>query len=324
MPRPRKPIALLGVAVLLLSACQAFEVAAAVVDDRKIEDETFRRTADFVLAGPQFSQLTPEQGEEQRRTVLRQLLTFLIHQQIIEAEAAERGITVADDEVDRLLDAQIEGLGGDESFQQQLEQSGLTVVDVRDLLRGQLLREQVSDAVVAEELPEEELRQEYESRLAEFTTVDVAHILVRNRNLAQRLTTQATPRNFARLAREFSQDSGSAQDGGRLGSRPASDFVEPFAEAVLEIPVGRVGGPVRTDFGFHVIHVIDREALPFEEVREQLLDERAGDIFATWLLEEAAGAQIRVNPRYGVYSDEQGQVIPRTATTPLPGPQVTP
>lgn len=325
MPLPRKLLASVATAGLLLAGCEAFEVAAAVVDDRKIDDDRFRRTVDFVLAGPQFEQLPAgEQGEEQRKTVVRQLLTFLIHQQIVEAEAADRGITVPDEEVDGLLEAQIEQLGGDQSFRRQLEQSGMTVVDVEELLRAQLVRERVSQAIVADLIPEEDLRAEYEARLAEFTRVDVAHILVETRGEARRIARQATPENFGRLARRFSQDPGSAGNGGGLGARPASDFVGPFAEATLEAPVGDVTGPVRTEFGFHLILVIDRQAIPFEQISEQLVQERSGQVFSEWLLERAGEVLIRVNPRYGVYSEQEGQVIPRTSTTPLPGPQVTP
>lgn len=321
----KRLLALVAAGALALPACGAFETAAAVVDGAKIENEEFVQRVDFVLAGPQFTDLPAGgEGERQREEVVRQLLTFLIHQKLIDGYALENDLEVDPQQLDALFDQQIEQLGGEESFRRQLADSGLTQAEVRELVGAQLLRQSVAERVVAEEIPEEELRADYEARLPEFATVDVAHILVDDRARAQQIFEDATPENFAELAARFSKDPGSAESGGELGERPAADFVGPFAQATLEIPVGEIGAPVRTQFGFHVIWVKAREVTPFEEARDQLIGERSGDVFVEWLLEQARGAEIRVNPRYGVYDDDAGQVVPRTATTPEPGPQVTP
>jgi parvulin-like peptidyl-prolyl isomerase len=176
--------------------------------------------------------------------------------------------------------------------------------------------------VVAERLGEDALRQQYDDRVLEFSQVRVAHILVSTEREAQRIRDQATPKNFADLARRFSEDTASAPNGGDLGVQRASDLVGAFARAALRIPVGEIGGPVQTEFGFHVIHVLDRQTQPFEEVQEMLLEELRGDVFGGWLLERVEAAEIRVNPRYGFFDDRTGVVIPRTRSSPAPAPSV--
>jgi parvulin-like peptidyl-prolyl isomerase len=312
---------------LLLSACRAFDPAAAVVDGRRVEDDAYQRFTDFLLADPRFAQqeMADNGGlEEQRAELRRQVLSFLIQQEVVDERAEERGIDVDPEEVDRLLEQQTEQVGGEEALQEQLEASDATIEDVRSLLEAQLLREAVARDIAEEEVSDEALREAYEAREAEFTTVHLSHILVRNENLAERLARQATPQNFARLARQHSQDPGSAPDGGDLGEARPTDFVEPFADAAMEIPVGEIGGPVETDFGFHVILVHERETRPLDEVRGELVEERVGQAFGEWLRDRLARADVRVNPRYGVFNPESGQVEERRATTPLPGPQVTP
>jgi hypothetical protein len=100
--------------------------------------------------------------------------------------------------------------------------------------------------------------------------------------------------------------------------------VEPLGQATLDIPVGEVGGPVKTEFGYHLIYVQDRETAPFEEVRPQLLAEVRGEVFTDWLVGRLKDAEVRVNPRYGYFDQATGQVIERTATTPEAPVQVAP
>lgn len=324
MIRPQHVLAL--VLAFALTACGLFETAAAVVNGRKVEREQFEATVRFVLADPQFAeQLAGEEGAVQRKDLVRQLLSFLIQVELLEAFAETEGIEVSEQQVNELLDQQIAARGGKERFREQLEQAEASEEEAKTLIRGQVLSEAVANAVVRQELTGAKLKAEYERRITEFTEVHAAHILVGSRGEAEDILGRVTPRNFARLARGSSLDQGSAADGGDLGTRPAADFVGPFAEAVSRIPVGEIGGPVETEFGFHVIRVLERDATPFSEARDRLVEETRGQVFNDWLLEQLQTAEIRVNPRYGAFDRETGRVIERRSTTPEPSPvQVEP
>ncbi len=79
--------------------------------------------------------------------------------------------------------------------------------------------------------------------------------------------------DFAALARQFSQDTGSAAQGGDLGWAEKSFFVGPFGDAVWGMQQGQIIGPVRTEFGFHVIRLDGVEAghaKSFDEARVEL------------------------------------------------------
>lgn len=303
---------------LLLASCAAFETAAAVVNGRKIDEDEFRRQLDYLAADPRFAAEIPAgQQATEKKNLARQLLTFLIHQEVIDDYAEDRGISVTANELQARMDELIAGQG-EEAFRAQLAESGATLADARSFITKQVLREKVAEAVVAEEVPEETLSEEYESRAAEFSQVHVAHILVPDEEQAQDILGRATPGNFGRLARQVSQDPGSAAQGGDLGTRGASDFVEPFRQATLDIPVGEIGGPVETQFGFHIVYVIERTAQPFNEVREQLLREVGQESFTKWLLERIRSADILVNPRYGALDERTGDVVERRSTAQEP------
>jgi len=83
----------------------------------------------------------------------------------------------------------------------------------------------------------------------------------------------AAGEDFAALAAELSADPGSASAGGDLGWAEKSTFTGPFAEAVWSMQPGEIRGPVRTEFGWHVIRLDDiepGEQKSFEEVRAEL------------------------------------------------------
>jgi foldase protein PrsA len=321
----RPSLLLLMSATILLTGCaDLLDTGAAVVNGDKIEEDRFRQELDFLLADPRFASEIPqgEAGDAQRKELGRRYLTFLIHQELVAAYAREHDIVPDEADIDGVLEEQIAQLGGRQTFERLLSRTGTSESDVRRLVQQQILRQAVAEAVVAERVNEDELRHIYEERALEFSQVHVAHILVGSRAEAARIAKEATPKNFAGLARRFSEDQATAQNGGDLGIQRAADLVGPFAEAALDIPVGEVGGPVQTEFGFHVIHVIDRQTQPFQEVREQLLEELRGDLFTEWLFGRLRRAEIRVNPRYGYFDRDSGAVLQRTSTSPEPTPSV--
>lgn len=76
--------------------------------------------------------------------------------------------------------------------------------------------------------------------------------------------------NFAEIAKAESDDVGSGQNGGDLGSFGPGQMVEEFDAAAFSIPVGEVSQPVKTVYGYHLLLIEKRGAKPFEEVRGQI------------------------------------------------------
>ena len=84
---------------------------------------------------------------------------------------------------------------------------------------------------------------------------------------------KADPGSFAALAKAESADPGSAAQGGDLGWFARDMMVAPFSDAAFAMKQGEIGGPVESEFGFHVIlltGIKGAEAKPFAEVRDQI------------------------------------------------------
>jgi len=80
-------------------------------------------------------------------------------------------------------------------------------------------------------------------------------------------------KDFGELAKQYSQDPGSAQNGGDLGWAERSTFVKPFADALFGMKVGEIAGPVKTQYGYHIIRLDEIQAgksKSFEEARPEL------------------------------------------------------
>ena len=93
-------------------------------------------------------------------------------------------------------------------------------------------------------------------------------------------------KDFGELAKQYSQDPGSAQNGGDLGWAERSSFVGPFSDALFGMTVGEVKGPIKTQYGYHIIRLDEIQAgkgKSFEEARPdleaQLRRDRATDRF---------------------------------------------
>jgi len=138
------------------------------------------------------------------------------------------------------------------------------------------------------------LRKRYEQEKARFMSAEqrhASHILItapEDANAATRkaaedkanaLTAQAKApgADFAALAKANSQDPGSKDAGGDLGWVDKGVMVKPFDDALFSMQAGEIRGPVKTDFGYHVLQL--REIKPgqgktFEEVRDELAREQ--------------------------------------------------
>ena len=114
--------------------------------------------------------------------------------------------------------------------------------------------------IAAQAATDEAIQAAYDTAYAEFkpqTEYHASHILVDNEALATDLLAQLNAgADFATLAAANSSD-GSAQAGGDLGWFGLGMMVEPFETAVVAAEVGKVTGPVQTEFGYHLILVTE-------------------------------------------------------------------
>jgi parvulin-like peptidyl-prolyl isomerase len=263
-------------------------------------------------------------GSPQYEAAVQQVIPQLVGVEIARVYAEENDITVSQEDVDREIEtikdqiaqqaeAAGEDIGREEAFQTALEQAGFTEEQLRQDIREQLPLQKVQEEVTGDAEPTQaEIRAFYdENKELQFSTPEqrcISHILFnkdqeqRAEEVKQQLEDDG---DFAELAREFSQDPGSKEQGGELGCQGRGSFVPAFEDAAFEAEEGEIVGPVETEFGYHVIQVTEvqpEETAPLEEVqpqiREQLAQEQQVTEFEEWIEEQKEQRNVKYLPGY--------------------------
>ena len=265
-------------------------------------------------------ELSPE--SPQYEALIAQIMPQLVEIEIAKAYAEEQGMTVSEQDVNQEVETlkdqvaqQVQGqdIGREEAFDQALQQAGITEEQLRQQIREQLPIQKVQERVAGDAGPsQEEVEQFYEqNKAAQFTTPETRctrHILFNKdqKEKAEEVKQQLqNGGDFAALAKEYSQDPGSAEQGGDLGCIGRGETVPNFEEAVFNAEQGEIVGPVETEFGYHVIEVTDiqEEATqPLSEVeaqiRDQLTTEAQSEEFTAWLQKQKEQRNVKYLPGY--------------------------
>jgi parvulin-like peptidyl-prolyl isomerase len=317
----RWPLRALVLSVALAACAQSSSSVAASVGDSDISVDRLHTDVDLygfltALNGSPCGQ--PVQGESDESACARFALANDIREELAKAYAEQNDVTIKDSDVQATMTRLETALGGAEGLHKQLDGAGVTRSEMETLVERLILVGAVQTAVVAERLDDATLRQAYEDQLASFTTVEVAHILVKDKADAERIAAEVTPQNFAATAKKESIDPGSAANGGSLGSMSETDFrtqFDPdFVNAALALQPGEISGPVHTQFGWHIIYLKTKDVAPFDDVREALRSSQGNSVFNDWFAEQLDATTVDVNPRFGRFDPKTGQVLPVRST----------
>jgi len=197
-----------------------------------------------------------------------QVLKNLIQNKIIASEAKKIGIDETDIQTEIQFLMNNLSLTNEDQFYEVMKREGISGEEE--------LRERVLNHLVMQhriglvgEVTDEELLVEYEKGEA----IEASHILVNNEEIALEVMSQLQEgRDFSDLAGEYSQDPGTKEKGGDLGSFRRGTMTPPFEEVAFTLDINDISDPVQSQFGYHIIKTTGRTPYEdqFEEVSEQL------------------------------------------------------
>lgn len=266
-----------------------------------------------------------------------QTLDDMIDEQLVRQEAAKRGITVSQSEID----TEIKNTFGDQptpvpvptgtpapgatpaptakpspsptpgpsptpvptadvqaNVNSFLASSGLTQSEFRSLIESQLLYQKLQTAIEASVPTSQE-------------QVHARHILVATEADAQAAIKRIKAgEKFADVAKAVSTDTATKDKGGDLGWFPKGIMVPEFDAVAFTLPVGQISDPVKTSYGYHVIEVLEKD--PNRPLDPQMLDQLRTQAFNNWL----AKARTAPDVKRALSQDQKNWVFQKIGWTP--------
>lgn len=295
--------------------------------------------------------LNSEEGRRTLEQLKEGIVSELIDRTLIAQEAERRSLQITPERMAEAERKTIAQFGGEQKYDEYLAQNRLTRDEYREVVKteiyGELMRAELSKDVT---VTDGDIKAYYDAHSSEQAfqqpeRVTASHILIaarpnlikgefeREKKLAgdalakavreemerRRLRAEelrrkaASGADFARLARESSDDPSSREQGGDLGTFTRDSHPRAFDEAAFALKPGTISSVVQTDFGFHVIKVSAHEqartmtlAEATQAIRERLMAQREAAKLTDWLKETRRKAAVRINEpfRFGKLKDE--------------------
>jgi len=184
---------------------------------------------------------------------------------------------VSDEEAKKQVDAAKEQMG--DKFEVALEQVGLKNEDeLKEKMKPEIALEKAIKATVTDKDVKDNHKPE----------MKVSHILVKDEKTAKEVKEKINNgEDFTTLAKQYSEDTGSKEQGGEIAGFAPGQTVKEFEEAAYKLDAGQVSEPIKTSYGYHIIKVTDKKELkPFDEVkdtiRKDLEQQRLQDATGKW------------------------------------------
>lgn len=236
----------------------------------------------------------------------------LIVKTLLDQEVEKRGIEVSSEDVDNAVKEIIDKVGSKEQLNQILKQNGVSTSQFKKDLKEEVKMKKLAKELTNSSISEADAKKYYNDNIKQFKYPDkvrASHILISvnpqeieeiitsdkaNANLskeevqkkvneeiaakkakAENLLAQVKKdqTQFAKIAKENSDDTTTAVNGGDLGFFAAQEMVPEFSKAAFSMRPNTVSGLVKTQFGYHIIMVTDRMEAgqqPFEKVKNDI------------------------------------------------------
>ena len=209
-----------------------------------------------------------------------QIINGLVETELMVQDAKAKGIEVTDDEKSEFRQNLIDQTyGSEEKFQAYLDE-----YNVSDDMFDRMVEEKLYYDKYLDLLKEDitvDAQSYYDENSDQFDVadqVDAKHILVDDKETAEDIIKQLDDgADFSELAKEYSTDTATAQQGGELGYFTADQMITEFSDAAFALEPGEyTKEPVKTSYGYHVILCEDKKAAhhqSFDEVKDELTEQ---------------------------------------------------
>jgi parvulin-like peptidyl-prolyl isomerase len=213
------------------------------------------------------------------KVVIQRNAANIAEKKILLAESKKNKIQVSKEELESTLKSRYANFGGEEKFLSFLKENNISLDHVKEEVESGLkIQKYLEKTMMTPTVTQEEIMKEHNKEVK----ATVRHILLKTEgknteekkviknNLETILARARKGEKFANLASEYSEDPGSKNTGGLYEDFGRGVMVKPFDEASFNTPVGEISDIVETQYGYHIIKVVERKSdeRPLEQVQK--------------------------------------------------------
>ena len=326
-----KIISVMLASIMLMTACGSKLSSDAVVSINGVEvskeyfDKTVAKVArdnDFeTVFGEQIWDMEIEPGVTFSQHFSQQMLDMIITHEMVmqklENDAEGKKLIASDEEVNSEYAAYMDIVSKDPEYSEFLTSHGVDEAFIKDHLRKNLTyRNFATSTADSVEVTDEEVKEFYDANIDQYThnEVKASHILIstldekdeplpeeqqaKKLELAQEVLLKAQGgADFASLAKEYSDDTVSAVEGGDLGFFGQGVMVPEFNDKVFSMEIGEISDLVETQFGYHIIYLTDKlnEVEALEDVKNIIVEQIRNDKFEEKMKELSDKTKVVIN-----------------------------
>ena len=220
------------------------------------------------------------------------MLDQMIDIEAVCEQAKKDGLAPSEEEVDKAFEELKKNIDEDEEYKKKLEDLGIDDTYLKSQQEQDLIIQKYKENFDENlKISDEEMKKYYDEHKDDYykDEVKASHILIstvddNGKELSESKKKEAKKKaeevlkkaksgqEFSELAKEYSDDTGSASQGGDLGYFTKGQMVQEFEDAAFNLKSGEISDIVETQFGYHIIKVYDKidEQLPFDEVKDEI------------------------------------------------------
>jgi foldase protein PrsA len=273
-------------ALLIVALIGAAVFGSGILSGKTSEGVVGRVNGEAITKDELYDALKDQYGQE--------TLNTLISEKIIKLEIKKHNIEVPEKDVEEEFQKLVDQYGGQEQFDQIFESYGYDQNDIKEDIKMSLQLKKLIEPKIT--ITEEEMKEYFETNKATYDTkeqVKASHILVDSEATAQEVRNKLLAgADFAELAKEYSTDTNNNENGGELGFFSKGNMVAEFENVAFALAVGEISEPVKTEYGYHIIKVEEKQAAKeatYEEcqalVKEALFNEKLPTAYNTYFEE---------------------------------------
>ncbi|MEI7473496.1 MAG: peptidylprolyl isomerase [bacterium] len=289
--RQKSALGALALSIMLLSGCNSNigglgdKVIMKVNGDsitKSQYEQLYKNTIDTIAAHQDNFNINDPKNKFFKIIYKDKVVNDLTVEELLKQQAKKENVSLTPEDTKKAISDIEKKFGGSQGLEKMLQTNKISREMFETDVKHQILVDKIVEGTkMLKPVSDDDVKKYFDTNKETFfkspEQVHASHILVNDEKQAKLIVDQLkkNPADFSKLAKKYSKDTQSALKGGDLGYFQAGQMVPEFAAACKTLTPGKISEPVKTQFGYHIIIVIDKKKggyVAFNDVKASIKD----------------------------------------------------